>query len=90
MVAITIIIRAISTAIIIRAMWTAVVTVIKPFVPTGAMAAMVLMIKNLVITVTKPVVDPVGILSMKTCPVMRVSLIPRIPPGRIPVIRSDD
>jgi hypothetical protein len=54
------------------------------------MTAMVLIIKILVITPTMLVGAPIGIALSKTLPVMRILLIPRIPPWSIPVIRSDD
>jgi hypothetical protein len=49
---------------------------------------MVLSIKILVITLIVVVFAPIGILSLKILPVMRISLIPRIPPRLIPVIGS--
>jgi len=61
-----------------------------PFMPAWALAPMVLIIKNLVITVTVSVFAPVRIVAMKIHPVMGVFLVPHIPPGRIPLIRSDD
>jgi hypothetical protein len=62
----------------------------EAFLPTGALAIIVLIIKNLVITLTIMVATPVGILAMKIHPIIRVFLVPRVPPGCIPVIRSDD
>jgi hypothetical protein len=59
-------------------------------IPTVTMATMVLIIKILVITPSILVGAPIGILLSKTLPVMRILLIPRIPPRSIPVIRSYD
>ena len=62
----------------------------ESLIPTSALAAMVFIIKILVITLTNVMAAPIGILSLKTLPVMRIALIPRIPLRRIPVIGSDN
>jgi hypothetical protein len=49
---------------------------------------MVPVIKILVIMLTRLVSAPIRILSLKIFPVLRMSLIPRIPPRPIPVIGS--
>ncbi len=62
----------------------------KALIPTATLATMVLIIKFLVVMLSILVSAPIGILLGKTLPVMRILLIPRIPPRSIPVIRSDD
>ena len=62
----------------------------ESLIPTCTLAAMVPVIKILVITLTSLVFAPIGILSLKIFPVMRISLIPLMPPRFIPVIRSDN
>jgi len=57
-------------------------------VPTSPLATMVPIIKILVIVLTNLVSAPFRMLSLKIIPVLRMSLIPRIPPRRIPVIGS--
>jgi hypothetical protein len=62
----------------------------EAFIPAATLAAMVLFIKFPVIMLRVFVLTPIGIPLRKTLPVMRVSLVPRIPPLSIPVIRPDD
>ena len=78
------------TMILIRAMSPVVVSGREAFMPAGALAVVVLIIKDFVITLTLPVSAPVRILSVKILPVTRVSLVPDLPPGCIPFNRSDD
>ena len=52
----------------------------ESLIPTGTLAAMVPVIKILVITLISLVFAPIGILSLKILPVMRLSLIPLMPP----------
>jgi len=63
---------------------------LESLIPTSPLAAMVPVIKILVIVPTNLVSAPFRMLSLKIIPVFRMSLIPRIPPRRIPVIGSDD
>ena len=63
---------------------------LEAFLPTIALATMVLIVKILVIMSTITVVAPVGILLMKGLPVMRILLIPRIPLRLIPLIGPDN
>ena len=63
---------------------------LESLMPTFPLAAMVLIIKILVITLTNVMSAPIGILLFKIPPVMRIALIPRIPLRRIPVIGSDN
>jgi hypothetical protein len=63
---------------------------LESLMPTSPLAAMVLIIKILVITLADAMSAPIGILLFKTLPVVRVSLIPRIPLRRIPVIGPDN
>ena len=49
-----------------------------------------MLIKILVITLTLSVSSPIGIRTPKILPVMRVALIPRVPPRLIPVRGSDN
>ena len=58
--------------------------------PTSPLAMMVLIIKILAIALAGMMSAPIGILSLKICPVMRISLVPRIPLRLIPVIGSDN
>ena len=58
--------------------------------PAFPLAAMVFIIKILVICLADAMSAPIGILLFKIPPVLRIALIPRIPLGRIPVIGSDD
>jgi hypothetical protein len=62
----------------------------ESFLPPSPLATMVHFIETLVITLTFSVSGPIGILSPEILPVMRVSLIPRIPLRPIPVIGSDN
>ena len=62
----------------------------ESLIPTSPLAAMVLIIKILVIMLTNVMSAPIGILLFKSLPVMRIALIPRIPLRRIPVIGSDN
>ena len=59
----------------------------KSFMPTFALAVMVPVIKIFVIAVTILVTAPIGILAMKIIPVIRMFLIPGVPPRSVPVIR---
>jgi hypothetical protein len=86
----SVLVSMVRTMILLRGMAPVVVSGRVAFLPTGALAMMVLLIKNLVILLALPVIAPVGILSMKILPVTRVPLVPDLPPGRIPFIRSDD
>ena len=61
---------------------------VEPFMPPAPLAAMVLVIKILVITLTIMVAAPIRISSDKIIPVIGMGLIPGIPPRRIPVSRS--
>jgi len=63
---------------------------LESLIPSSSLAAVVLVIKILVIGVTNLVSAPHRILSLKIIPVLRMSLIPRIPPRRIPVFGSDN
>ena len=60
------------------------------FMPTGALAAMVLIIKPLVITAGIGVVAPIGVAAIKIVPVLRMTFIPGIPLRSIPDVGSDD
>ena len=60
----------------------------ESLIPTSPLAAMVPIIKILVIVLTNLVSAPFRMLSLKIIPVFRMSLIPRIPARRIPVIGS--
>jgi hypothetical protein len=60
----------------------------ESFLPPSPLATMVHFIEPLVITLTFSVSGPIGILSLEILPVMRVSLIPRLPLQLIPVIGS--
>jgi hypothetical protein len=62
----------------------------ESLIPTSPLAAMVLIIKFLVITLTNAMSAPIGIPLFKILPVMRIALIPRIPLRRIPVIGPDN
>ena len=62
----------------------------ESLIPTFPLAAMVFIIKILVISLTNAMSAPIGVLLFKTLPVMRIVLIPRIPLRRIPVIGSDN
>jgi hypothetical protein len=62
----------------------------ESLIPTCTLAAMVPVIKILVITLTSLVSAPIGMLLLKTLPVMRLSLIPLMPPRFIPGNRSDN
>jgi hypothetical protein len=62
----------------------------ESFMPTFPLAAMVLIIKILVIMLTDAMSPPIGISLFKIPPVMRIALIPRIPLRRIPVTGSDN
>ena len=62
----------------------------ESLIPTSPLAAMVFIIKILVITLTNAMSAPIGILLFKSPPVMRIALIPHIPLRRIPVIGSDN
>jgi len=62
----------------------------EALMPTFALAMMVAIIKILVITLAGFVSGPIGILSLEILPVVRVSLIPRTPLRRIPVVRPDN
>jgi hypothetical protein len=62
----------------------------ESLMPTFPLAAMVFIIKILVISLTHPMSAPIGILLFESPPVMRIALIPRIPLRRIPDIRSDN
>jgi hypothetical protein len=68
----------------------AAVVPMKSFMPAFAMAMVVFLIKFPVIVMAAPVPVPIGIMLVKTLPVMRMALIPRIPPGSIPVFWSHD
>ncbi len=63
---------------------------LESFLPPTALATMVLFIELPPITLTSSVLAPIGILSTKTLPVMRISLVPRIPPRGIPGFWSYD
>ena len=58
--------------------------------PTLALAMMVLIIKFLIVTATMVVSVPIGITSVEIFPVVRMSLIPDIPFGSVPVSGPDD
>jgi hypothetical protein len=58
--------------------------------PTSPLAAMVLIIKILVIILTNAMSAPIGIPLFKILPVMRIALVPRIPLRRIPGLWSDN
>jgi hypothetical protein len=62
----------------------------ESFMPTFPLAAMVLIIKILVVMLTDAMSAPIGMLLFKRLPVMRIALIPRIPLRRIPDLRSDN
>jgi len=62
----------------------------ESFMPTFPLAAMVLIIKILVVMLTDAMSAPMGILLFKSLPVMRIALIPRIPLRRIPGLGSDN
>jgi hypothetical protein len=62
----------------------------ESLIPTLTLATMVLIIKILAITLPMLMFAPIGIPLRKILPVIRIALIPGIPPGSIPVIRSDD
>ena len=62
----------------------------ESLIPTFPLAPMVRIIKILVITLTNAMSAPIGILLFKSLPVMRIVLIPRIPPRLIPGIGSDN
>ncbi len=63
---------------------------LESFIPTCSLAIMVPIIKILVIVPTHLVSAPFRMLALKIIPVLRMCLIPPIPPRRIPVIGSDD
>ena len=63
---------------------------VESLIPSFTLATMVSIIKILVIMLTRLVCAPIGILSLKILPVMRILLIPRIPPWRIPVSGSNN
>ena len=58
--------------------------------PTSALAMVVLLIKFPVIMATIFVAAPIGIMSLETFPVVRISLIPVIPLRSVPGIGPDD
>jgi hypothetical protein len=58
------------------------------FLPPRSLAAMMRFIETLVIVLTFPVGAPVRILPLEISPVIGVALIPRLPPGLIPIIGS--
>jgi hypothetical protein len=60
----------------------------ESLIPAFTLATMVSIIKILVIMLTGLMFAPIGILPLKILPVMRILLIPGIPPWRIPVIGS--
>lgn len=62
----------------------------ESFMPTSALATVVLLIKFPVITVAVSVSVPIRIISVKIPPVMRLAFKPHIPPGAVPVIGSYD
>jgi hypothetical protein len=62
----------------------------ESLVPTCTLAAMVPVIKILVIMLAGLVSAPIGILALKILPVMRMSLIPLMPPRFIPGNGSDN
>jgi hypothetical protein len=62
----------------------------EALIPASPLAAMVFIIKILVITLTNPMSAPIGILLFESPPVMRVALIPCIPLRRIPDLGSDN
>jgi hypothetical protein len=62
----------------------------EAFMPTSPLATMVAVIKIPVITLALVVSGPIGILSPEIIPVIRIALIPGIPPRSVPVIGSDN
>ncbi len=59
-------------------------------IPTSPLAAIVAIVKILVIVAAHLVIAPLRILALEIIPVLRMGLIPGIPPRRIPVPGSDD
>ena len=62
----------------------------ESLIPTFPLAAMVFIIKILVISLTNAMSAPIGILLFKITPVLRIALIPDLPLRRIPVVRPDN
>jgi hypothetical protein len=63
---------------------------LESLMPTSTLAAMVFIIKILVITLADAMSPPIGIPLFKILPVMRVALIPHMIVRRIPVNGSDN
>ncbi len=66
------------------------VSALESSIPTSPLAAIVAVIKILVIVRADLVGAPLRILSLKIIPVLGTGLIPRIPPRSIPVLGPDD
>ena len=63
---------------------------VESLIPTCTLAAMVPVVKILVITLASLVSAPIGILSLKSLPVLGMPLIPVMPPRFIPGNGSDN
>ena len=63
---------------------------VESLIPTCTLAAMVPVVKILVIPLASLVSAPIGILSLKSLPVPRMPLIPVMPPRFIPGNGSDN